>query len=161
MNKRTVTKVGDIFEVVIEEGYKKYIQLVAIDSHQLNSDVICVFETKYRFDEKPSIDLITSDRMDFYTHTTVSAGVKWLDWVKIGRSDELGRLDNLIFKHTDDYGQGVEQSNFWRVWGVSGKIYRIGNLTDQYRKTEYGLIFSPESVVERMRTGEVDPYYPG
>jgi len=47
MAKRIVTKIGDIFSVVLDNGNKKYFQYVANDLTQLNSDVIRSFNAKF------------------------------------------------------------------------------------------------------------------
>lgn len=42
--KRVLTKIGDVFEVKIDETSKKYFQYIANDMTQLNSDVIRGFK---------------------------------------------------------------------------------------------------------------------
>ena len=41
---RTITKVGDVFSVLIDTNTKKYFQYVGNDLMQLNSDVIKTFK---------------------------------------------------------------------------------------------------------------------
>lgn len=52
---RVVTKIGDVFEVKLDENTKKYFQYVANDLTQLNSDVIRAFKKKYPVDESPDL----------------------------------------------------------------------------------------------------------
>jgi len=52
MKKRILnTRVGDVFCVYIDETSKKYLQYIANDLTQLNSDVIRAFKTKYLKDK--------------------------------------------------------------------------------------------------------------
>lgn len=44
MAKRVVTKIGDIFSVPISDKEKRYMQLIAFDLTQLNSDVVRIFK---------------------------------------------------------------------------------------------------------------------
>jgi len=48
------TKIGDIFEVKINETEKKYFQLIAFDLTQLNSDEIVAFKKSYAVTENPT-----------------------------------------------------------------------------------------------------------
>ena len=45
MAKRIVTKMGDIFCVEIDNGYKRFFQYIINDIEALNSSVIRVFKT--------------------------------------------------------------------------------------------------------------------
>lgn len=84
--KRVVTKVGDIY--VTPRG--QYLQLVAIDYIQLNSDVI-VYYGKVNPDDIPNVPI------KFYHHNTVSQGVKMGLWTKAGKRD-LPDVSKLVFK---------------------------------------------------------------
>lgn len=57
MAKRIVTKMGDIFCVEIDNGYKRFFQYIINDIEALNSSVIRVFKTHYplTFTHIPSI----------------------------------------------------------------------------------------------------------
>ena len=43
-NKRIVTKIGDIFQIKVDDIHAKYFQYIANDKTELNSDVIRVFK---------------------------------------------------------------------------------------------------------------------
>lgn len=47
------TKIGDVFEVIISDTEKKYMQYVVSDLTQLNSDVVRVFSKIYLIHEEP------------------------------------------------------------------------------------------------------------
>jgi len=44
MAKRLKTKIGDVFSVPINEEEKRYMQLIAFDLTQLNSDVVRILK---------------------------------------------------------------------------------------------------------------------
>ena len=67
MTKRIkATQIGDIFEVIISETEKRYMQYVVSDMNCLNSDVIRVFKKKYSRDNNPNIEEIVNDEVLFY-----------------------------------------------------------------------------------------------
>ena len=49
------TKVGDVFEVKISDTQKKYMQYIASDLTQLNSDVLRIFKHIYQINETPTL----------------------------------------------------------------------------------------------------------
>ncbi len=61
--KRIHTKIGDVFVVKLENGRKKYFQLVVFDLTQLNSDVIRVFKTSYSEDNNCNLSEIINDEL--------------------------------------------------------------------------------------------------
>ena len=65
MKQRIITKIGDVY--VTKDG--TYLQLVAIDTVQLNSDVVVVYD-------KAALNDIPHAEISFYHHTTVSVGVR-------------------------------------------------------------------------------------
>ena len=75
MAKRIVTKMGDIFCVEIDNGYKRFFQYIINDIEALNSSVIRVFKTYYPMDYRPIIEEIVMDEVEFYAHTVLRAGI--------------------------------------------------------------------------------------
>lgn len=51
-----VTKIGDVFEVKISDTEKKYMQCIASDLTQLNSDVLRIFKHVYQINETPALE---------------------------------------------------------------------------------------------------------
>lgn len=47
MAKRIITKIGDIFSVVLNNGNQRFFQYIANDYSQLNSSVIRMSQTAY------------------------------------------------------------------------------------------------------------------
>lgn len=56
-----------------------------------------VFITDYQIDDKPSIDAILDDRIDFYMNTRdLGRGILYGLWARYGKSDNLGDLSQLF-----------------------------------------------------------------
>ena len=102
---RVVTKIGDVFCVKIDENSKKYLQLIAFDLRQLNSDVIRAFKTEYPIDEQPDLSEIVSGEVEFYAHCVTKWGVKLGYWEKAGKISDIGPLDHILFRNTNDVGE--------------------------------------------------------
>jgi len=167
MNRVTI-KIGDVFEVPLDDASKKYFQVVAFDSTQLSSSVIRAFKKRYKPMEKPGLSDIIHDEVDFYAHCSAKLGVKLNHWQKIGNISDVSRIDEILFRGTTDYGrklgeEPVKVSNNWYVWRVNDANFtNVGKLTGEYQKAEIGLVINPASIVYRMRTGEYDfKFYPG
>ena len=160
---RVVTKIGDVFSVKISDTEKKYIQLIAFDLTELNSDVIRSFKEIYSIDSKPELLKIIKGDVEFYTHCVTKAGVKLGFWEKVGNIKEVGNIDNVIFRSSGDYGIYPRQkiiSEDWYVWKINEDSISIGKLTGDYRKAEIGGVNPPDLVVHRMKTGELGFSYP-
>ncbi len=164
--KRVITKIGDIFAVKIDNKHQKYFQLIAFDLTQLNSDVIRAFNKKYPTDEKPNLSEVVKGEVEFYAHCVTKWGVKLGCWEKVGKSVDIGRLDHILFRDTEDYGHAAGEepilvSSNWYTWRVGGPFTDVGKLEAENRMAEIGLVINPESIIHRMRTGEYDfPFYP-
>jgi hypothetical protein len=168
VKKRVVTKLGDVFSVKIDESQRKYFQLIAFDLIQLNSDVIRVFKTKYPVDAVPDLEEVVKEEVEFYAHCVTKWGVKLGYWEKVGMVSDIGTLNHILFRDTNDYGRApgeepVKISNRWYVWHIGDPDFtRVGKLEGENRKAEIGMVINPESIVHRIRTGEYDfPFYPG
>jgi hypothetical protein len=166
MLKRVVTKIGDVFSVKIDERNQKFFQLIAFDLTQLNSDVIRAFKTIYPIDSKPDLSEIVKGEVEFYAHCVTKWGVKMDLWEKVGHINEVGSLDHILFRDTNDYGAKpdgtiVNVSDEWYVWHINDEDFtHIGKLFDKYRKAEVGLVINPVSIAHRIRTGEYDrPFF--
>jgi hypothetical protein len=163
---RISPKIGDIFLVKIGENEKKYFQIIAFDSTQLSSSVIRVFKNKYHINEDPNLLDIVGNEIDFYTHCSTKLGVKLNLWQKVGNNKNVGRIDNLIFRGTSDSGRKlgekpVKISNKWYVWKINDKDFtRVGKLEGINKNSEIGLVVSPYDVIDRMKMGKFNFYYP-
>lgn len=165
MRKRIVTKIGDVFSVQIGERTNKYFQLIAYDRTQLNSDVIRAFKAFYPSDTNVDLTEVVNGEVDFYAHCVTTFGVKMGLWEKVGKSENIGSLDQILFRDTNDYGhkegeEPVRVSNNWYVWHVNERFRDVGKLVGENLKAEIGVVVNPYDIVERMKTGEYSFYYP-
>jgi len=164
--KRVVTKIGDIFEVRMDEGHKKYFQYIANDLMQLNSSVIRAFKKVYPISDNPDLTEIIKREVDFYVYCILRVGVKLNLWTKLCKLSNVGNLDDIIFRDTDDYGikrgeESIKVSHKWFVWRINDqKFTYVGKLEGENRKAEIGLVFNPYSIIDRMQLGRYKTSYP-
>jgi len=163
---RIQTKIGDVFSVRVDENTKKYLQLIAFDLTQLNSDVIRAFKKRYTINENPTLAEVVEDQVDFYAHCVTKLGVKMGCWEKIGNTSNIGQLEHILFKDTNDYGvwigdEPIKISQKWYVWKINDESFtRVGKLVGENRKAEIGVVINPDSIVQRIKTGKYDFFYP-
>ena len=163
---RTITKIGDIFSVNIDESNKKYFQLIAFDLTQLNSDVIRAFKKKYSINENPDLTEIIKDEVTFYTHCVTKSGLKLNLWQKVGNNMVVGRIDKIIFRGTSDYGtkvgeEPVKISNNWYVWKINDYAFtKVGKLEGENRNSFIGLVINPIGIVEMIKGNKYLINYP-
>ncbi len=163
---RVYTKIGDVFSVKIDESSKKYFQLIAFDLTQLNSDVIRAFKKVYPINTNPDLSEIVNGEVEFYAHCVTKWGVKLGYWEKVGHIKEVGELNHILFRDTNDYGckvgeEPIKVSHNWYVWRINDKDFTsVGKLTGENRKAEIGIVINPASIVHRIRTGKYDGFYP-
>ncbi|MGJ1323031.1 hypothetical protein ACR780_10090 [Sphingobacterium faecium] len=162
---RANTKIGDVFSVKIDESNKKYFQYVASDLTQLNSDVIRAFNKVYPINANPDLSEIVSGEVEFYAHCVTKLGLKMGYWEYVENISNTGSLENILFRDTNDYGSKpgdqIKLSNNWYVWKINDKDFtRVGKLLGNNRNAEIGIVISPDSIVNRMITGEYNFIYP-
>lgn len=162
--KRIVTKIGDIFAAKIDENNKKYFQYVANDLTQLNSDVIRVFKEKYPIDANPDLLEVVKGDIEFYAHCVIKWGIQDGLWGKVGKIRDVGEI-NVLFRDTNDLAQvpgeePVKISDKWYIWKIGYEFYRIGMMTEEYKKAEYGLVFHPTQIIYRMQNGKYMTKFP-
>ena len=167
MGKRVQTKIGDVFSVKISNNEKKYFQLIAFDLTQLNSDVIRAFSKVYGVNEQPPLSEIVSGKVELYAHCVTKFGVKLQLWAKVGNIPDVGDVRHIIFKETEegDRMEGdpfLEVSHKWYVWHIGDKDFKyVGKLRGENRDAEIGRVINPYSIVQRIKTGKYNFYYPG
>ncbi|HEV1994480.1 MAG TPA: hypothetical protein VGR03_09120 [Candidatus Acidoferrum sp.] len=160
MTSRIVTKIGDIFEVPLDDQSKKYLQYIANDRTQLNSSVIRAFKPKYTINALPAVNEITADAVDFYAHSVLKPGIIRKIWKKVGNSRDIGDLD-VLFRGTNDIlDPQIKISKNWHVWEIDGPSRRVGKLAGRNQKAEIGSVMPADQIVHRMRTGEYSFVYP-
>lgn len=166
MGTRISTKIGDIFQVKLNENEVKFFQLISFDLLQLNSDVIRVFNKTYAIDSLPPMEEILNDKVDFYVHCVTKWGIKMGLWEKIGNSKTVGDLNGIIFRDTADYGGKEETellaySNNWFVWKIGDSSFTtVGKIEGENRNSFNGMVINPLGVIELIKGNKYPPLYP-
>lgn len=164
---RAYTKIGDVFSVKLDSDNKKYFQLIAYDLTMLNSDVIRAFKPEFPLNANPKLSDIVTSEVDFYAHCFTKFGLKMNLWDKVGSSKDIGCLDGILFRDTNDCGHKVgekriEISDKWYVWRINDeKFTRVGKLEGENRNAEIGVVVNPYDIVNRIKTGKYNFFYPG
>jgi hypothetical protein len=160
MNKRYKnTKIGDIFSVAYGDNCKRFLQLIAYDSSQLNSDVVRVFKKIYTFNEIQNLNVIVKDQVDFYAHCDTKAGMKLGCWNLEGNNPDVGDLDKITFRtNLCDTRDPICYS--WFVWYLNREPQQVSKISGIYRKSDIGSVLPPQWIVERIITGEYHFVYP-
>ena len=155
---KSKSRIGDVFCATLTTG-KKYLQYVANDRSQLDSEVIRVFKKLYPLDANPNLAEVVRDEVEFYAHVFLRFARKLRTWDKVGNIDEVGRVA-VLFRDTNDYGKGVPVSHDWWIWRINEKSRRVGKLEGSNRNAEVGIVVSPPNIVHRMQTGAYGFVYP-
>lgn len=158
--KRVVTRIGDIFCVENKE-YKAYFQYIAIDFEYLNSSTVRVFKKRYSLDYEFNAEEVVQGEVEFYAHTMLQPGLKGGFWTKVGKSKDIGDIENVLFR-TTDWTPVRMKSYRWYIGGINKKYVFIGELTEEYAaKTYEATLVPPIDIVMRIETGKwrgFEPY---
>jgi hypothetical protein len=154
---KKLKEIGDVFCVVIDGTYKRYLQYIVNDAMKAGN-IIRVFKKKYNTDENPDLSEIVTDKIDFYAQCTIEVGTELGFWSYMGNIKNIGNTDNIIFRSKKDYSDSAIQDDWW-IWKVSKPFEYVGKLNKENSKAELGLIFHPEKIVERLKTGSYGNIY--
>lgn len=162
---RTNTKIGDVFSVKVDESNKKFFQYIVSDLTQLNSDVIRAFKRVYPIDANPDLSEIVKGEVEFYAHCVTKLGLKMSLWEKVGNINDVGKIEHILFRGSSDSGskpgEQIKVSNNWYIWRVNdGDFTRVGKLDGENRRAEIGVVVNPYDVIDRMKTGRYNFFYP-
>ena len=157
---RANTTLGDVFSVKLDDNTKKYIQYVATDLTQLNSDVIRAFKKTYSINATPDLSEIVKGEVEFYAHCVTKWGIKLNLWEKIGNIADIGKVE-VLFRDTNDYGskpdiEPIKISSNWYVWSINGEFKHIGKLEGIYKDSYAGIIINPQGIIELLK-GNIYP----
>ncbi len=153
MAKRIITKIGDIFSVTMDNGNMRFFQYIAKDMSCLSSPVIRVFKREYPAEYKLDTDEVVADEIDFYAHTILRWGLEEGYWIKVGKNQDIGEVDNILFRMY--HSNAIDHKNrLWYAYYINKERFDIGQLSDFYRdKSDIGLIIPAEAIVNRIKTG--------
>ena len=96
-------------------------QFILVDSSQLGAWSVRAFKTDYEVGDKPSIEEIVNDHVDFYMNTRdLGRGVLYGLWARYGQSDNLGDLNKVVFRtYHDSFGS---TTHCWWVWKAAQPV---------------------------------------
>jgi hypothetical protein len=152
-------KVGDLFQVQMDQSSVRYFQYIADDLTQLNSQVVRVFREAYVANEHIDVDRITAGAIDFHAHVFLTIGLKQQQWRKVGHTNDVGNRD-VLFRDSNDYENPQVKVSDWHVWKANGPFEKIGILRPEYQQAEIGVVVPPRSLIHRMQTGRYNFVYP-
>ena len=163
---RIVTKVGFLYKTIDTKKGARYLQLVSLDLINLNSDVIVVFAKDV---DPRQLEEISPKDIEFYTHTTVSEGVRQGLWEKVGNFEVKVDITKLAFKNYHDSFTGRTLSSSlegpslmpkipfpnWTTWNPLDEEWKYISL-EVGRKlvAEDGGIKPPSDIVYRIENGK-------
>lgn len=155
-------KIGDIFELALQNDQKSYVQYIGNDKTQLNSDVIRVFKSRYSREEKVSLKAIVQDQVELYLHVTgVEFGVDDHTWTWFGHVEDLGSLHGIFFKGSYDYGNPeIKKSERWYAWELNGPMVPFNEMKIESTTVNMGVVMRPKDVRAFMETGKLPFFYP-
>ena len=88
-------------------------------------------------------------------------------WEVVGNQINIGGTDHILFRGSGDSGvragqEPVKKSEKWYVWHINDNDFTtVGKLEGENRKAEIGVVVNPYDVLDRMKTGKYNFYYPG
>ena len=95
-----------------------------------------------------------ADEVDFYAHTILRWGITEGFWSKVGKNQNIGDTENIIFRAfiKDDFNN--HENRIWEAWYINKEIFPIGKLSKYYREnSDIGLIIPAKAIVGRINTG--------
>lgn len=154
------SRIGDLYEVRLDDSAVRYFQCVTEDETQLNSDVVRVFKNTYEAGAAVDANDVVVDEISFHAHVFVAIGLKEGAWRYAGYAQPPKSID-VLFRDSDDYGNPeVAVSRNWFVWKPNCRAKSVGKLSSKFQRAEIGVVVPPDSLIYRMRHGAYDFLYP-
>lgn len=157
MAKRIVTRIGEIFSVILDNGNLRFFQYIANDLSCLNSSVIRVFKKEYPKEYELKPEEVVLGEVDFYAHTILRWGIADGCWQKVGKCKDVGDTEIILFRKvkTDAIDH---KERIWEVWYINKEWFTIGKLTEEFKsKSDIGVVFPYPHIISRIKVG----VYPG
>ncbi len=148
-------KSGSILLVKLDDSTSAVGQIVCQDKTPLRSDVLRVLKAKVSSaDAKHLQDLVRNSPTDFEVHVSASLGEKLGVWRAVGMAP-VERPSTTWFRQSDDFGNpAVKCSERWATWIVNQPMEFVGKLDSRSRAAEIGVVWSPSSVVNRVKLNQ-------
>jgi hypothetical protein len=87
-------------------------------------------------------------------------------WELAGNSTQIGKIDNILFRDTNDYGSKIGEqpvliSEKWYVWHINDSGFtHIGKLEGSNRKSFVGIVINPIGIIELLKGNKYPVNYP-
>ncbi len=114
-------------------------------------------EIRIYIEANPDLSEIVNGEVDFYAHCVTKNGIKKGLWEKVGNIRDIGHTEHIIFKDKEDYTKPDIQNDWW-IWKINSKHLDVGELKDEYKKAHLGLVFQPERIMDKLKTGYYTAY---
>ena len=161
--KRHRSLVGDIFEIQLPNGGKRYLQFIGWDKtvYGLGGDVVRVFKKNYAESGQPSLAEIVIDEVEFYAHIYhITIGTKAGLWKRFGNFKQNMGKTKPFFYQGPSYPTLTESS--WIMWQMDGEHWETTKEKIMSGNADMGGVMPPKSVYERILNGrylKTDPHY--
>ncbi len=148
---------GDIFEVKLKNGEKRFVQFIYIDRYNLGTDLIrCLNYFDYKVAlSQDSVNQLISQNFLFYAYTSIKAGLGRKVFNFITNVQIESDFESPIFRSCGDIGPNVGKSYNWYIIKNS-TTKKIGELTEEYKNLPTTHIMSPENIVKILENGYKD-----
>jgi hypothetical protein len=143
-------KIGDVFEIPLSNGHKAFGQLVYKDKQM--GPLIQVFDLIIDRTVDDVQQLKDSEPLFPPVITGINAMVRKGIWKVIGNLP----VENFIYPNfiRTLYDTKTGKAGIWFLWDGK-RVIRVGEkLSDEHKKLEYLVVWSPFDLVERIETGK-------
>ena len=155
---------GDIFEVCLRDGTKKYFQFIYKDIYNLGGNLIRGYnyintDNSILVMDKDFHELIVPSGIAFYAYTGVKTGVQRGLFNFIGKSKIEEDFELPAFRNCGNIDPIPEKSFKWYKKKGDKNTF-IGELKDEYKSAPYEWIFPPSEIVIHLELGRDPTKYP-
>ena len=146
-------KLGDIFIIPVDHGKYAYGQFIFISKM---GPIVQIFK-KISIGEINLDELLLSDLLFQPVIVGLYAAIKEGLWNIVGNRSVITNEHPKFL--TTNWSEKTGKAGMWAIWDGE-KYYDIGHeLPDQYKNYEYLIIWPPQMITERIRTGKTPfPY---
>jgi hypothetical protein len=151
-------KIGDIYQVDLDDGNAAIIQHVGVDATQLGSAVVYVVPYLVRINGLIDYDASLKAGTGFFAHVFLKAGETLGVWRKVTWSNYLAR-EYQLWAICDQADRQCERPDSWVVWHSNQEMRPPVN-RNELGGSELGLVINPRQIVERIKIGKYSIFYP-
>jgi hypothetical protein len=153
---------GKIIKIFVSPEEIYLGQTLGRDSTQLNAEVLRVYKDKLNssVEAQKYLGKIGNLSKNFDVHVLIALGKKLNIWREVGKAVNTP-ICETVFRQSNDFGYpSIKISSKWYVWKLNRAMRFVGDLDAANRTAEIGCIWTPPSVIHRIKTGVPDFFYP-